>query len=684
MYGNSTNESTSVAYGNGTYVALGDYSPFIGGAATTATQVSTNGTTWAAGGALPTSAAWTSVTYGNGMFVAVAYGTTSAAYSTNNGATWTLAAMAASGNWSTVTYGNGTFVASQYAASAGEYSTNGTTWTAMTLPASSNRYMALTYGNGYFVAASYGSTISAYSANGISWTTGGALPAASGWSSITYGNGMFVAVAYGSAGAAYSTNNGISWTASTLPSASQWLSVDYFNGDFVTNGYNTATSAYSATGTGTWSSLTLPSTVAWASEAAGPTLNVALSYNSVNGAALNVPTLLIATAPAAPAAPTVAIASATSIAVTWVAPASNGSPISLYTVTSTPGSFTCTSSSLTCTVTGLTQGTSYTFTVKATNALGAGSPSGSSLPIAPSVAPGAPTLLVATPSSTTVALSWTAPSSNGGSAITLYTATSTPGSFTCTSATTSCTINGLTNGTYYSFSVTATNVAGTGPASANFDTQMSALAPALWYKLADGSGSSTAADSSGNTDTGTVAAGVTFLQTGPIPGTSADTAGLFNGTSGKVTPTTPVTINLATQSMTLSAWIKTTNTSTVNMVIGDSNFNEGLVIQYGAVLGYYKGYGTPAGPSVADGNWHFVSVVYAGNGSNSRTIYVDGVAAYTDTSSPGGASPALPINTVGWSADGYFPGTIGQVSVIRSALTAAQEASLYATGSVNP
>ena len=313
MYGNSTNESTSVAYGNGTYVALGDYSPFIGGAATTATQVSTNGTTWAAGGALPTSAAWTSVTYGNGMFVAVAYGTTSAAYSTNNGATWTLAAMAASGNWSTVTYGNGTFVASQYAASAGEYSTNGTTWTAMTLPASSNRYMALTYGNGYFVAASYGSTISAYSANGISWTTGGALPAASGWSSITYGNGMFVAVAYGSAGAAYSTNNGISWTASTLPSASQWLSVDYFNGDFVTNGYNTATSAYSATGTGTWSSLTLPSTVAWASEAAGPTLNVALSYNSVNGAALNVPTLLIATAPAAPAAPTVAIASATSM-----------------------------------------------------------------------------------------------------------------------------------------------------------------------------------------------------------------------------------------------------------------------------------------------------------------------------------------------------------------------------------
>ena len=63
--------------------------------------------------------------------------------------------------------------------------------------------------------------------------------------------------------------------------------------------------------------------------------------------------------------------------------------------------------------------------------------------------------------STTV--SWTAPS-DGGSAITSYTATSNAGQ-TCTSVTTTCSITGLTNGTPYTFTVTATNTIGTSDAS---------------------------------------------------------------------------------------------------------------------------------------------------------------------------------------------------------------------------
>ncbi|MBR7784861.1 fibronectin type III domain-containing protein, partial [Undibacterium luofuense] len=62
----------------------------------------------------------------------------------------------------------------------------------------------------------------------------------------------------------------------------------------------------------------------------------------------------------------------------------------------------------------------------------------------------------------------TAPASNGGAAITTYTATSSPGGFTgsCTGPS-ACTItvNSLTNGTAYTFTVTATNSAGTGSAS---------------------------------------------------------------------------------------------------------------------------------------------------------------------------------------------------------------------------
>ncbi len=54
---------------------------------------------------------------------------------------------------------------------------------------------------------------------------------------------------------------------------------------------------------------------------------------------------------------------------------------------------------------------------------------------------------------------FTAPASDGGSAITGYTATSNPGNVTasCTVPCTSIAVTGLTNGTAYTFTVVATN-----------------------------------------------------------------------------------------------------------------------------------------------------------------------------------------------------------------------------------
>jgi hypothetical protein len=57
-------------------------------------------------------------------------------------------------------------------------------------------------------------------------------------------------------------------------------------------------------------------------------------------------------------------------------------------------------------------------------------------------------------------VSWNAPTSTGGSEITSYRVTASPGGQTCTTSTTSCIVLGLTNGTTYSFTVTATNKAG--------------------------------------------------------------------------------------------------------------------------------------------------------------------------------------------------------------------------------
>ena len=82
------------------------------------------------------------------------------------------------------------------------------------------------------------------------------------------------------------------------------------------------------------------------------------------------------------------------------------------------------------------------------------------------VAPGAPTGVSASLGNAQAQVSWTAPGSDGGSPVTGYTVTSAPGARTCTTTgALSCTVTGLTNGISYTFTVTATNGAGTGPAS---------------------------------------------------------------------------------------------------------------------------------------------------------------------------------------------------------------------------
>ncbi|MGZ6636414.1 MAG: DUF4082 domain-containing protein [Solirubrobacteraceae bacterium] len=163
--------------------------------------------------------------------------------------------------------------------------------------------------------------------------------------------------------------------------------------------------------------------------------------------------------------------------VNWSAPTSGGA--TTYTVTpyigttaQTPVTVTGTPPANSTTVTGLTAGTAYTFTVQASNASGNGPVSAQSNAVTPNgpQAPSAPTSVTATPATTQALISWTAPNNNG-SAITSYTVTPYIGSTAQTpvpvnnGSATSATIPGLTNGTAYTFKVTATNDLGTGPAS---------------------------------------------------------------------------------------------------------------------------------------------------------------------------------------------------------------------------
>ncbi len=115
--------------------------------------------------------------------------------------------------------------------------------------------------------------------------------------------------------------------------------------------------------------------------------------------------------------------------------------------------------------TPLVAGTAYTIQIRGVNAVSGGTAATTSA-ITAAMAPSAPTSVSATTTGqTTATISFTAPVSNGGSAITSYTVTSSPGGITATGSSSPISITGLTASTVYTFTVTASNVATTSVAS---------------------------------------------------------------------------------------------------------------------------------------------------------------------------------------------------------------------------
>ena len=492
---------TSMAWGGPVgsqlFVAVGRY---LNGTVTTV-MTSPDGLTWTSRTATA-NVYWTSVAWGGApgseKFVAVAL--EGNVMTSPDGITWTSRTPAiANKMWKSVTWGGPAgqeqFVAvnSNNASDAVMTSPDGVTWTARTIP-SNGMWASVTWGgatgNQKFVAvAGFGvASCVMTSSDGITWAPTPVAAPSGGrqWSSVAWGgpagNQRFVAVAANApAGDRLMTSpDGLTWTTSNQVAADmQWNAVAWGGpvGDqtFVAvAGFGSGNRVVTSPDGITWTSQTSPidswAAVTWGGPAGGQKF---VAVAASGGVMTSVSTLT------APGTPSIASATPTetTAALAFTADDSGGSVITrlefaLDDTTTVDDSTTNLASPFT--LTGLAPGTAYTVYVRAVNAIGAGPWSTSQAfttvsPPTPVTYPaGAPTDVVAVAGNASAVVSWTAPTESGSYPVTSYQVVSTPGGSSClvTAPTRSCEVQGLRNGTSYTFAVRALNGAGWGAPSA--------------------------------------------------------------------------------------------------------------------------------------------------------------------------------------------------------------------------
>ena len=212
--------------------------------------------------------------------------------------------------------------------------------------------------------------------------------------------------------------------------------------------------------------------------------------------------------------------------------------------------------------------------------------------------------------------------------------------------------------------------------------------PDTYWRLGDASGSATAADASGNGTTGNVNGGVGFGAAGGIAGTS-DTAATFNGTDGLIVSSQS---QYDPEVYSLQLWFRTT-TTTGGVLIGfgdqttgeSNNYDRHVLMRDDGRLEYgiWTGQPTTVTSSAAynDGRWHQMVATQGGDG---LTLYVDGKSVGNNPTSSAQAYSGYwrlgGDHAWGGNSSDFFAGTMDEVSVSSSELTAGQVANDYQLG----
>jgi chitodextrinase len=278
--------------------------------------------------------------------------------------------------------------------------------------------------------------------------------------------------------------------------------------------------------------------------------------------------------------------------------------------------------SFTSNITGLTQGTKYYIRAYANN--NAGTAYGNEISFTTTIL-SVPTNVSAIAGNAQATVTFTAPFSNGGSAITGYMVTSNPGGITGTGSSSPITVTGLTNGTAYTFTVVATNANGnsvTSSASNSVTPSAPSTVPG--------------APAIGTTTAGNAQATVTFIAPAsnggsPITGyTVTSNPGGLTGTGSS----SPITVTDLTNGTAYTFTVVATNFNGNSSPSSSSNTVTPSTVPGAPTMGT-----TTAGNSQA-------TVTFTAPASNGGSP----ITGYTVTSNPGGLTgtgSSSPITVTG-------------------------------------